>query len=546
MMQKTDFRTIPSETALRALARRQRKMPGPDALRAALQSGLAPACAEADPGPCATTPEEWLAQETAFLGYRMELLLRRTEMRLLTLEALDTLAVCLGQTGRTAAGIARMEEDLTQAIQSPNMNRSEQDHLVATLLADCRIADRAWTELAGRFAGYDPDGAWATVFNLFPTRRTMFTCIRSRGPVSVWQGKRRLPSQFIDGDDATAIELEMDGLSIQSLRIEPDGPQYTSRPVTKPYRFENDVLRVVVQPDGRVTDFTSLRHGLQLREGNLLRGAWRDASGHVRTLRGEDMPVTARVVRGELFDNLYLHGEKDGIGMAMVLYLPHHGSRRIEIMLDLTLSETVREDFIHSDGALWLEWHSTMPSPRILCDRPFGWSRCQDGEILRSANGVALTVNGSGIMLDHQGVTRGWAHHGTLYTLLGKGGAGAENDAPAGQLDARTKDAPELHMWRYFYALDLADCDEPEDLFGRIMSYQYPMLPLRTPQPLDTGSLLKVGDGLIPTAFFCRDGQCMVRGWNAAAEPRPLHAAGTWGFSSGRTLKPFGIFEQAL
>ncbi len=546
MMQKTDLRTVPSETALRFLARHQGKMPGPEALRCVLQSGLAPAGAGLSNVACASAPEEWLAQETGFLGCRMELLLRRTEMRLLTLEALDTLAAGMGLAGRSAEDTACMEEDLTRAVQSQDMSRADQDRLVATLLADCQLADRAWTGLAGRFAGYDPDGAWATVFNLFPARRTMFTCIRSHGPVSVWQGDRRLPSQFIDGDDATAIELEMDGLSIQSLRIEPDGPQYTSWPVTEPYRFENDVLRVVIQPDGRVTDFTSVRYGLRLQEGNLLRGAWRDASGHVRTLRGEDMPVTARVVRGELFDNVYLHGEKDGIGMAMVLYLPHRGSRRIEIMLDLTLSETVREDFIRSDGALWLEWHSAMPSPRILCDRPFGWCRCRDGEILRSANGIALTMNGSGILLDHQGVTQGWAHHGTLYTLLGKGGTGAGKDAPAGQLDARTPDAPEHHMWRYFYALDLADCDAPEDLFGRVMSYQYPMLPLRTPQPLETGSLLKLGDGLIPTAFFCRNGECIVRGWNAASDPRPLHASGSRAFDSGTVLEPFGIFEQAL
>ena len=534
-----------SESTLRMLENGKTLQPAK--LRTLLQESAETAAGpEPLPGRRYRSPEEWMAAETPFLGYRMELLARRTEIKLLALEALSALAADTGAADAPPGGTEEAWQDLLNMQRQPGMSREEQNRAESCLLAAGRKADQAWTALAGSMTGQDPEGGWAAVFNLYPKRRTMFTCIRSRGPVSVYRGEQRLPSQYIDGDDATAVELEMDGLSVESLRVERDGPPNIHERLGNAYAFENDVMRLEVQRDGRITRLESKMNGPLLKLGNLVRGRWRDASGREVRFRGEDLTGEARVVRGELFDNIYLKRSGAGIGLEMVLYLPHRSSRRVEIMLDLTLSEEVRADFLASGGSFWVEWQSTLETPRILCDRPFGWRACEEGEALLSANGVTLTRDGSGLMLDHQGVTRAWSRDGALYLLLGKGGAEAAEDAPAGRLDARDPDAPERTKWRYFYAIDLADEDTPEHLFGRVMSYQFPMLPLRTGRPLNIPCMLRLEDGLIPTALFRRNGRSIVRGWNAAGAGRLLRAAGARGFETGQKLPPFDVFEKSF
>ena len=205
-----------------------------------------------------TTQEDWLFSEKPFLGYRLELLCRRCEIRLLACEAVAALAA---DTGRKEYPVWEPEaywDKLLKTQKLSGADRETQDRAEKELLLACTEADKAWAEMAGQMAKPSPEGGWAAVFNLWPVRRTMFTCIRSQGPVSVYRGSRRLPSQYIDGDDATAVELEMDGMSVESLRLEPAGPASIHEPLDRPYHFENEVMRVDVQPDGRITRLESI------------------------------------------------------------------------------------------------------------------------------------------------------------------------------------------------------------------------------------------------------------------------------------------------
>ena len=539
--------SLPSESALRMIERGVGARLSPGQIREILQvDDRLAASREAGQSPRYDAPEDWLAAEQDFLGYRMDLIYRRCEIKLTALEALQALCALLRFPADVPFDLTGAWRKLLDAETVRHAGKARQDAAVSALMAVSAGADAAWEALAGRMVAPNLEGGWASIFNLYPTRRTMLTCIRSKGPVSVYLGERRLPSQFIDGDDATAIEIEMDGLSVERVRIEPNGPAYESVPMDGPYRFENDVLRVEVQEDGRITLLESKRHGRQLAFGNVLRGRWKDVTGRAVLLRGEDLPLRGRVVRGELFDNLYIEGGRDGVEVGMVLYLPRHGSRRIEIMLDITLAGDVREAFLASGGALWAEWHTDLPHPQIRCDRPFGWASCAEGEALRSSNGVGITQDGRGLIFDHQGVTRSFFKDGVLYTLLGKGGPAAREDGPAGLLDARSPDSPDCGKWRFFYAIDLADEDGPEHLFGRISSYQFPMLPVRCRRPVSARGLLTLDDGLLPTSLSLRDGKPVLRGWNAAETPVPLRCPGLLGFDAGRPLEPFEIFEREL
>ena len=95
-----------SESTLRMLENGKTLQPAE--LRTLLQESAETAAGpEPLPGMRYGSPEDWMAAETPFLGYRMELLARRTEMKLLALEALSALAA---DTGVTAAPPGGTEE----------------------------------------------------------------------------------------------------------------------------------------------------------------------------------------------------------------------------------------------------------------------------------------------------------------------------------------------------------------------------------------------------------------------------------------------------
>ena len=472
--------------------------------------------------------------EGGTLGHALNLAARRAEIRQVTDETVMALLPDLkdGPSPEPASALPGWEP-LFEAVspEAPAKGRAEQEELASRLKEMERQADRAAMEAADTCFGAVENGLTALVINPWPTRRAMFTCIASRGPLRVFDGDRELQAQFIGGDGATAVELEMDGFSVRSLRLEENGVPCETVPMEEAgFTFDSEGMHLHVLPDGRITEYRSRLHPnvLAAPGGNILEADLLRADGTCDHLTGAARGGS-RIERGSLFDNVLIEGLLGNSPYSMVMYLPKCAGQRVEIMTELHPSPELMEALSRPGSELRCLWHCAEKHPDILADGPLGLHPVSPGVPFRSANGCALTRNGWGLMYDHQGITRARFESGTLVTLWAEGGPGSPESLPSGALDARSPSDPSRKIHRFFNAIDLTDTADPGEMFNRILYYQLPMFPFRTGRPVPPVTLfsLKRRD-LVFTSLLRREGRVYLRVWNAGEKPALPEAEGLW------------------
>ena len=492
--------------------------------------------------------EEYAAGE-GFFGYRMDLAFRRCEIKLTETQTVEAMARLERLDVPPAPDWDRMWDTLTRA-QHCGVNhhsREAQEEALAPIRAVMKEADDYLEKLGRVFAGEEGEGKWTVVINPYPIKRTMFTCIASKGPLYVYDGDERLPAQYIGGDGATAVALELEGYSMRCLRVEENAPPTVTEEIKDSYHFENDVMAVDVLPNGQITSLVSKKNGEKLPYGgNLLEAFLQTADGRDIHWSIEQAQATGRVEKGDLFDNVLVDGKLGDIPYSMIMYLPHGSSQRIEIMTDLYPTQEVLDCLKQPESRIQIGWKTGMKDARVLCDGPFNWRECGSEGVIRSANGLTVTKDGSGVMLDHQGMTRTIHEDGTLIHLLAQGGKSAMEDGPGGVLDARTPDDPCAKSYRFFNAIDLTDTDAPENMFGRIVFFQTPMFPLRAAKPVRERKWLCIeGDCFLPTALRWADDKAILTVWNASEQAAILRTKGEWQCEE-RELAPMEISDLVI
>ena len=473
-----------------------------------------------------------------FFGYCMDLACRRAQMRLTVSETLHAMLSDVQEPD------PRFQKDNGEAWAAlidacrPGINhadRSKQRKAVEALSAAMSRAELYSDGFLRSYTGTKGEGGYAVVVNPYPIRRRMFTCIRSTGPLYVFDGEEELPAQYIGGDGATAVEVEMDGFSIRTLRVEDNAPDCVIETVPDAgYLFENEKMKVTVLPDGRIASLCSMEKGEVLSEmgGNVLEARLTRADGTTEHLCGR-MNRLARVEKGRLFDNVLIDGTLGDSRYSMIMYLPHGTSQRIEIMTDIVASDALHEALEQPGSEIVTRWHSNMNTPRVLTDIPFRCDRVSEGEEILSSNGIAVTEGGKGFLYDHQGVTRSLFEGGTLVNCWARGGLGAKEDLPAGMLDATGDGDLASRSYRYFNAIDLTDTDDVGSMFSRILYYQIPMIPLRTEKAVADRTLFSVeGDEMMFSSAVREKGRVLIKMWNATDRRVPLRWHGAWRISA--------------
>lgn len=469
-----------------------------------------------------------------FFGYCMDLACRRTEIRLTVSEALR--AMLLDDDEKDARFQRENEEAWRVLIDAcqPGINhadRSKQKKAIEKLSVATSWSDSCSDEVFRSYAGPEGKGGVVAVVNPYPVRRKMFTCIPSKGPLYVFDGEKELPAQYIGGDGATAVEVEMDGLSIRTLRVKENAPDCVMETVPDTgYLFENEKMKVKILSDGRIISLCSVEKGEVLSGlgGNVLEARLTRADGTTERLRGQ-ASQPARVEKGRLFDNVLVDGTLGDSHYKMIMYLPHGTSQRIEIMTDIYASDALRGALEQPESEIMTCWHSNMDSPRVLTDGPYHCRGVSAGEEILSSNGIAVTQGEKGFLYDHQGVTRSLFQNGTLINRWAKGGFGAKEDLPAGMLDAASDEEPSNHSYRYFNAIDLTDTDDVGEMFSRILYYQIPMVPLRTQKAVADRTLFSMeGYDMVFSSAVREGGKIWIKMWNATDRRVPLRWHGEW------------------
>lgn len=469
-----------------------------------------------------------------FFGYCMDLACRRTEIRLTVCEALRAM---LPDDDEKDARYRKENKEAWAALIDacqPGINhadRLKQKMAVEKLSVAMSRSDSCSDEVFRSYAGPEGEGGNVVVVNPYPVRRKMFTCIPSKGPLYVFDGEEELPAQYIGGDGATAVEVEMDGFSVRTLRVKENAPDCVMETVPDTgYFFENERMKVRILSDGRIISLCSVEKGEVLSEwgGNVLEARLTRADGTTEHLRGQ-ASRPARVEKGRLFDNVLIDGVLGDSRYKMMMYLPHGTSQRIEIMTDIYASDALHRALEQPESEIVTCWHSNMNSPRVLTDAPFQCRGVSAGEEIFSSNGIAVTQRGKGFLYDHQGVTRSLFQNGTLINRWAKGGVGAKEDLPAGMLDAANDGERSNHSYRYFNAIDLTDTDDVGEMFSRILYYQIPMLPLRTERAVADRTLFSMeGHDMVFSSAVRAKGKVLIKMWNATDRRVPLRWHGEW------------------
>lgn len=495
-------------------------------------------------------PSEFIRRERfdSFLGMRMDLAYRRCEVKLLMAEAMEAIASLSGFDAGAFDGTGAWNALLDAQVSGVNHGATDiQNAALANVKAAMAKAEAYMQRAAGTMVDADDNGMWATVFNVYPVKRPMFTCISSKGPLRVYDGDELMPSQYIDGDGATAVWLTLDGIGWHSLRLEQGAPDCPYVEIFEPYHFENDVMTVDVALDGRITSLRSKKSGEKLSIGNII-----NFNDGKNTFNNDGMVSRMFVSKGELFDIINIHGFMGDEKVFMILYLPHLDCRRIEIMTDITLTPDARAAFAGKGSSLCVEWQTSMFNPRVMSDEPFGWVDCRKGKPIYSSNAVSLSENGSGVVFDHQGIPRATASGNTLVNWLAIGGERALNDAASGELDG------EMGVHRFFYAITIADDDDPGKIFSKANYDQVPFFPVRCSRPIPDRKLFCLdGDRFRPTSLRLEDGHAVLRAFESRGETCAIESTGDWKVIDKRSIladreskanegHPFEAFELEL
>ena len=491
-------------------------------------------------------------------GEKMFKAYRSTEQALL---AAETMQVLTGLAGRKIEPFdADTAWDQLLSAQHHDINWYDTQELKDAYIAqmDQAAASAAsYIKLASEAVGgtSDKDSRYVTVFNTLPVARRQWVSVDVPGRAyRVFDQDQELPSQMQDGK--LCFEARMDGLGYRSFRLEPKLNEEKEIVITGPYQFENDVMRVTILPDGRISSLCSKLSGERLNGfGNLLKGRLTHADKSTEWISNEDTGKRAVLYPGALYDRLMVEGEMGTIPYKMMMKLPHGACQTIDFDLDVTFDHHEMGDFYHDESKLCLYWDLAQDDSDILIDEPFGVVKSRQDRPLHPANAIAVTERGKGLVYEHTGTPKTWVSDGQLVNLLAWGSNNFTNRSPWGWSTFEIYDLRLNGTSSYHYSISIAENDDPVAFSRKIIERITPPVAVLSPEAVEEKTFLTIGsENIIPTAVEPAGDEMIVRMFDVSGRdgtvlysselelPEKTDVAGNHGTACLDT-RPYEVFE---
>jgi hypothetical protein len=372
-------------------------------------------------------------------------------------------------------------------------------------------------------SGPERRGTYINIFNTLPVERTAtaFIDIAEDKNYGIYDQGREIPSQRDNGKLAFTVHAQ--GLFHKSyeLREKSGDPPVKKDVYHEPYLFQNDVMSVMILPDGRIGSIYSKLSGEHLKgPGNLIKGKLIQRDNTEKWISNEHAARSMTVEKGVLYDKITVKGAIEDIPYNLIIRLSHGCSESIDFELGLAFDNHEIGDFYHDESKLNIYWDVNQQKPEIVIDEPFGWIRQRSERPLLAANFTGLFENGTGLVFRHNGTPKSWVSGSVYANLIAWGSNNFSNRfhwfwSTINKYDMRL-DRP----CHYSYSVSIAENDNIPDISKKISNDITPIIALYGDAPVDSKSYLTIkNDSLITTAVEPRNKGMVVRMYNASSKP---------------------------
>jgi hypothetical protein len=334
----------------------------------------------------------------------------------------------------------------------------------------------------------------------------------------VFDGSQELPSQKY-GSKLVFNACEK-GLGFRSYELKEKSVETNVEESTSPYYFENDVMSVIVLPDGRIGSIKSKLTGERLKApGNLLKGKLTREDRSEKWITNENAAKTMKVEKGPVYDKITINGMIDDISYDLVIKLPHGARQKIDFALDLGFKNHEIGDFYHDESKLNIYWYLDQQESEIAIDEPFGWTWQRADRPLHAANFVGLFEKDKGLVFQHSGMPKSWVSGGAYANVIAWGATNFTNRTPWGWNSFNIFDMRLDRKCHYDYSVSIAENKNMAAIVKRISGDITPFVAVQSAKAVESKSLLTVkNDNLIITAVEQKDEVIAVRLYDASGK----------------------------
>ncbi len=458
----------------------------------------------------------WSYAEGGF-GEQMFKIYRACEEKLLAAESLQAIAAACGLPFKFDAYSAW---DKLLTAQHHDINWVDHKELRGRAVQWCEEAEdmavafisQVGAAIAEKLGEQSTKEAVA-VFNTLPITRTAYVKVPVQGEgYCVFDDKGcELPAQM--DDDKLIIQVTMDGLGCCGYRLEEAEIKAEKIVQQEAYQFENDVMRVTVLPDGRLTSLYSKKRGEQLEGyGNVVSGRLIYDENKYRVISNEGAAKEMMIIKGALYDKVLVQGMIEDIPYAMTIRLPHGNSSEITFDLDLAFNSHEIGDMVHDESKLNLYWNLSKEPEEILIDEPFGYTKARPNRPLLVANFLTAWNGKDGVMFQHSGMPKSWISGNQLVTQLAWGSDIIFNRMPFFWNSMQYFDMRLDGAMHYSYAISIVEDTTIPAMFEASNNRTTSLVAVPTTQVFSEKTLLKLNtNALVPTAVEEKNGEITVR-----------------------------------